>query len=240
MQSLERDLIQKDVSATKSIFSILKIINFSSLIIAILIALYFMISYSKKNNVRRTTDDQTLVYRKLLEQRIEELNTNNKELKEVKSMEKFTATGRMARLIAHEVRNPLTNIGLANDQLKDGVEPNEENLMLMDMIKRNGERINHLLGDLLNATKFVELNLSKFAINDLLDEVLLMAKDRIDLSNTKIIKRYSHNMCDVLVDGDKIKIAFLNVILNSIEALIDDEGKIEIINPPRFIFYPYS
>lgn len=229
MQSLERDLIQKDVPATKSIFSILKIINFSSLIIAILIALYFMISYSKKNNVRRTTDDQTLVYRKLLEQRIEELNTNNKELKEVKSMEKFTATGRMARLIAHEVRNPLTNIGLANDQLKDGVEPNEENLMLMDMIKRNGERINHLLGDLLNATKFVELNLSKFAINDLLDEVLLMAKDRIDLSNTKIIKRYSHNMCDVLVDGDKIKIAFLNVILNSIEALIDDEGKIEII-----------
>lgn len=229
MQTIERDLIQKDVPAEEGTFNILKIINFSSLTIAILIALYSMIYYSKENKARRTADDQALIYRDQLEQRVEELNKSNKELKELKSIEKFAATGRMARMIAHEVRNPLTNIGLANDQLKDAVEPNEENIMLMNMIKRNGERINHLVGDLLNATKFVELNLSKFAINDLLDEVLLMAKDRIELSNTKITKHYSHKLCNVLVDADKIKIAFLNVILNSIEALKNEEGEIEII-----------
>ena len=229
MQTFERNLMRKDVPAAEGTFNGLKIINFSSLTIAIFIALYSMISYSKENKARRTADDQALVYRDLLEQRIEELNIKNKELKELKSMEKFAASGRMARLIAHEVRNPLTNIGLANDQLKDAVEPNEENLMLMNMIKRNGERINHLVGDLLNATKFVELNLSKFSINDLLDEVLLMAKDRIELGKTKITKRYSHKICNVLVDANKIKIAFLNVLLNSIEALKNGEGEIEII-----------
>src|SRR5215831_12105010 len=41
------------------------------------------------------------------------------ELQELKDLEKFTSTGRIARTIAHEVRNPLTNILLATEQLKE-------------------------------------------------------------------------------------------------------------------------
>ena len=228
MQSRQRALIIQVNSSSNGYFRALKIINFTSLFIAIFVAVYSLITYAKENRARRISDEQTAVYRDQLEQRITQLNSTNKELNELKSIEKFAATGRMARMIAHEVRNPLTNIGLANDQLKDAVEPNEENVMLMNMIKRNGERINQLVGDLLNATKFVELNLSKYNINDLIDEVLVTAKDRIELNKIHIIKNYSVKICNVLVDADKIKIAFLNVLLNSIEAVKPQEGKIEI------------
>lgn len=229
MQTRQRSLFNQVDPSSDRDFKALKFINFTSLFIAIFIAIYSLTSYSKENRARRKSDEQALVYSVQLEQRIEQLNSINKELNELKSIEKFAATGRMARTIAHEVRNPLTNIGLANDQLKDAVETNEENVMLMNMIKRNGERINQLVGDLLNATKFVELSLTKYSINHLIDEVLVMAKDRIDLSKVQIIKKYSDKICDVLVDADKIKIAFLNVILNSIEAVKPEEGKIEII-----------
>ena len=229
MLVIERQLIHKGDPAAEEYFIGLKIINFTSLTIAIFIALFSIISYYKGSIARHMADEQAFNYRAQLEQKIAELNRSNRELKELKSIEKFAATGRMARMIAHEVRNPLTNIGLANDQLKDAVEQNDENLMLMNMIKRNGERINQMVGDLLNATKFVELNLSKFSINELLDEVLLFAKDRILLSNTKITKHYSDNLCNVLVDTDKIKIAFLNVIINSIEASNNGKGEIQII-----------
>ena len=229
MQTHQRSILSQDAPSSDGYFRALKIINFTSLFIAIFIAVYSLIIYSKENQARIESDEQAIIYRTQLEHRIEQLNTINLELNDLKNSEKFAATGRMARMIAHEVRNPLTNIGLANDQLKDAIESNEENVMLMNMIKRNGERINQLVGDLLNATKFVELKLSKYNINDLLDEVLLMAKEKIDSNKIHITKNYSNKICNVLVDADKIKVAFFNVLTNSIEAVKPEKGEIEIV-----------
>jgi signal transduction histidine kinase len=220
-------LYQKDPDFERSPHAV-KVINFTSMIIAVIIAIYSLITYTRENKARRKADEQALLYRKQLEQRMEELNTANTELSELKSIEKFAATGRMARMIAHEVRNPLTNIGLANDQLKDAIDPNEENYMLLDMIKRNGERINHLVGNLLSATRFVELNRVEFSVNDLLDDVLLLAKDRIELNDIKIERSYAGDIYKVFVDAEKIRIAFLNIIVNAIEAVEPGKGIIQI------------
>jgi len=139
-------------------------------------------------------------------------------------MEKFTATGRVARTIAHEVRNPLTNISLAAEQLQELTIQNNESSMLLDMIGRNSIRINQLVSDLLNATKIIELNIRPVNINKILDETLEMAADRIDLSQVKVEKNYATDVCHVAVDEEKIKIAFLNIIVNAIEAMEKSKG----------------
>ena len=146
------------------------------------------------------------------------------EVRELKSMEKFTATGRVARTIAHEIRNPLTNISLAAEQLQDMAFQNSESSMLLDMISRNGIRINQLISDLLTATKAIELNIQKVSINKILDETLEMAADRLDLSQVKVQKEYAIDVCEVAVDEGKIKIAFLNIIVNAIEAMEKHKG----------------
>ena len=87
------------------------------------------------------------------------------------------------------------------------------------MIHRNSNRINLLISDLLNSTKFSDLNYEKVSINTLLDEALEEAKDRVILNNTKVVKKYSTDICEVSVDKTKIKIAFLNIIINAIEAM---------------------
>ena len=167
---------------------------------------------------------KNIQYQKDLESKIDELKRMDAEVRELKGMEKFTATGRVARSIAHEVRNPLTNIALAAEQLQDMPIQNTESSMLLDMISRNGIRINQLISDLLNATKAIELNIKKTNINNVLDKALEMAADRIDLSQVKVEKNYAKEICDVSVDEEKMKIAFLNIIVNAIESMEKNKG----------------
>jgi signal transduction histidine kinase len=122
------------------------------------------------------------------------------------------------------VRNPLTNINLATDQLKMDITESGDSMNMLEMIHRNSNRINQLITDLLNSTKATELNAEKISINELLDETLELAKDRIELSNAQVIKTYSQDPRKIFVDKEKMKIAFLNIIVNAIEAMESGKG----------------
>ena len=154
-----------------------------------------------------------------------ETKEKNKEQKESRGMEKFTTTGRIARTIAHEVRNPLTNILLATEQLKE-LAKSEEATVLLDLINRNASRINQLVSDLLNATRFTQLDFAAVEANQIVDETIEMAKDRIELNKIVLEKNYCNERCDLSVDKEKIKVALHNIIVNAIEAM---DGKIEAV-----------
>ena len=224
---LRESIYQKNTDAERTL-TFINTINFTSLIIAILIIVYSLKMYINENKARRNSTEQALQYRKQLEFRLEELNTANRQLNERKSIEKFASAGRIARMIAHEVRNPLTNIGLANDQLKEFVERNEEGTMLLNMIKKNGERINNLVNGLLNATRFAELKKAELSINDLMEDVVIISQERIALNTLKIEKYYSSKSCLVFGDEEKLKIAFFNIIVNAIEAVEPGKGIIKV------------
>ncbi|TMI62068.1 MAG: GHKL domain-containing protein [Bacteroidetes bacterium] len=201
-------------------FKALNIIIISTISIAVAILIFGFITHTKENQARRQAEKKIIDYQAELNSRIEDLHKANKELIQIRSQEKFAATGRIARTIAHEVRNPLTNINLATDQLKaEIINADENNSLLFEMINRNSHRINQLISDLLNSTKFSELTFNRISVNELLDETIKEAADRIALTNVKIIKKYSTDICDVTVDKERIKIAFLNIIINALEAM---------------------
>jgi signal transduction histidine kinase len=89
----------------------------------------------------------------------------------------------------------------------------------LDMIGRNVNRINQLVSDLLNSTRFEQLEYTPSDINALMDDALEMARDRIELNQIKVEKQYAKDLCETLVDKEKIKLAFLNIIVNAIEAM---------------------
>ena len=144
--------------------------------------------------------------------------------KNLRESEKFAITGRIALVIAHEIRNPLTNVKLALHQLRDEVPFNETALQLFSIAERNSTRINELITHLLESTKFSTLKTEDISVNALIDEVLETASDRIKLSNIKVIKKYSYDVCDIHADREKIKIALLNIIINAVEAMEKDRG----------------
>jgi len=134
--------------------------------------------------------------------------------------EKMALTGRFARTIAHEIRNPLTNITLSMGQLKSEIETKEDDLDLyFDIVKRNCERINQLITELLKSTKPEELNFVQFSINSLLNETVELAADRIKLKEINLQKEFTHTSASILVDPGKMKIALLNIVINAVEAM---------------------
>ena len=81
-----------------------------------------------------------------------------------------------------------------------------------------------MCSDLLNSTRFEQLEYAPANINYLVDEALEMARDRIELNHIKVEKQYEKNLSETLVDKEKIKLAFLNIIVNAIEAMEKKSG----------------
>ncbi|HEX3007595.1 MAG TPA: ATP-binding protein [Bacteroidales bacterium] len=226
MQDHEHYKLQERVDKYNETYASLKITNLISLIFAIILAIGALVTFEKENKAKK-------IYRTELEAGIEKLKTANKELVELKSIEKFAISGRISRTLAHEIRNPLTSIALATDQLKESLADNEDNAFLLDIIKRNSDRINALISKLLNSTKFSELQLSLVSPGAILDEALDLAADRINLQGIKIVKNYSSQMGKIEIDAEKMKLAFLNIIVNAIEAMEPGKGVLEIKTETR-------
>ncbi len=184
--------------------------------------------YDKERRARKRAAEDSASYRSQFEARLQQLNEANEQIKEFKNIEKFVSTGRIARTIAHEVRNPLTNINLATEQIRGEDLPEDEKEMLLNMIARNSARINQLISDLLNATKFSELSTQKVSLNEIIDEALTRAADRLNLQQVKLIKDYDSEVCKIRVDAEKMTIAFLNIIVNAIEATEHEHGVLRI------------
>lgn len=66
---------------------------------------------------------------------------------------KLAALGRLSAAIAHEIRNPLAAISHAGQLLAESSEIRGENQRLLSMIQRHGERINKIIGDVLDLSR---------------------------------------------------------------------------------------
>lgn len=157
---------------------------------------------------------------------IHDVTAQRKAEREALMLEKMAATGRLVRTLAHEVRNPLTNIHLSVEQLESEIH-DEDNKLFLGIIKRNGQRISDLITELLNNSKPSELAFSKISLHKILDETLEQAIDRINLKNITLEKQYGEDIL-LNLDSNKIKIAFLNIIINAVEAMEEGRGQLII------------
>lgn len=147
--------------------------------------------------------------------------------KSVLMSEKLAATGRLARTLAHEIRNPLTNIHLSLDHLRaSGVDESQDNYY--GIIQRNARRIGAIISELLDTARPTEMLLQPTSLQDILDESITAAMDRIVLKNIKLQIRYPDEILQIAADKDKLKIAFLNIIINAVEAMEEEGGNLII------------
>ncbi len=224
----EQGVMLERKSKLARFFSGARIVSVASLITALITILYSLMIYYREKRDKDRSNARVKEAEGELAVNVDELKMANQELEELRSIEKFASTGRIARTIAHEVRNPLTNISLAAEQLRDLASGNEESGLLLDMITRNSNRINMLVADLLNATRFAQLDMRETNINQLVEETLEQAADRIELSHIRVEKHYDSNICPIRIDGEKMKVALLNIIVNAIEAMEPGKGLLEI------------
>lgn len=159
---------------------------------------------------------------------IHDITKRKKTEQELLMAEKLAATGRFVRMLGHEIRNPLNNIGLSLEQIESEIE-NDDLADYLAIIKRNANRINNIITELLNTSNPGHLSFQPHSPIDLVEETLDMAMDRIKLKNIKIKRDYNlGNTENIAADKEKFKIALLNIVLNAVEVMPANEGELVV------------
>ena len=133
--------------------------------------------------------------------------------------EKLAFTGRMAAGIAHEIRNPLTNIVLSLRQLKNGDGLKSEGHPFAEIIERNSKRIEYLVTELLNCARSIKLDLQPWDIHEIIEGALSLVRVRQQMQKIKMTKNLAARPAILPADKEYLGRVFLNILSNAIEAM---------------------
>ena len=142
--------------------------------------------------------------------------------------QKLAANERLMRTLAHEIRNPLNNIGLSLDYLTVPAGEDESQNDLVSIMQRNCVRINHIITELLDLTKPPELTFQPCSLQEILDESIAISSDRINLQKIEVQKNYAPVPLVIPANKSKLTIAFTNILINAVEAMSGGNGKLSI------------
>jgi len=157
----------------------------------------------------------------LARRRMEEANTK------LIQAEKLASIGRISAGIAHEIRNPLTTVKLNIQKLIQSDRLNEAEKEHISLSQEGISQMEKFIKELLDFTRVSELNLDRFSIEQILEESVKMIADSLALKKIVLEKQFQEGLPQVLVDGDRLRQLFLNILRNAAEAL-GEEGKIKI------------
>ena len=157
---------------------------------------------------------------------IKDITLLKKAEKELIDSEKAILTGKMVRTVAHEIRNPLTNIILSLKQIEKKIEDSGDTKNFIDIAGKNTLVINTLIDEMLQASSPGEMSFKSASLNDIIEDSVKFCKDRIELQNVELVVDLDSTVDCRELDSEQLKRAFNNVIINAVEAMSKSEKKV--------------
>lgn len=156
--------------------------------------------------------------------------TDRKRAQEVNAeADRIALTGQITRTVAHEVRNPLTNIHLAVEQLHDEVQDRDDVVQIFfQIIERNLQRIGTLINGMLESSKKRELNLVPCTLDDIMQQAMKHVADRLALKGVKGEVGETRDLPEVMADCELINLAITNITINAVEAMEPGKGHLRM------------
>lgn len=161
--------------------------------------------------------------RELLQTR-EGMEEANRKLIQV---EKLASIGRISATIAHEIRNPLTSVKLNIQKVSQSAQLDEIEEEHLKISQEGVGQIEKFIKEFLDFTRMSELNLAQFPVDQILEESIKMMSDFLAQKKVILEKKFRKKEPLALVDGDKLRQVFLNILRNAYEA-VDEGGKISV------------
>jgi len=140
--------------------------------------------------------------------------------RELQIADRLAAISRISGGVAHEVKNPLNaillHVEVARAKLArgdTGVGPQ------MEIISREILRLDRVVKTFLDFTRPVELNLVDVPLQELMAEIVDLARPQADASGIRVAVHSEAAGVEVRVDRDLLKQAVLNVVVNAMQAM---------------------
>lgn len=145
--------------------------------------------------------------------------TERKKIDEqVQRIGRLAALGQLVAGIAHEVRNPLSGVSYFLDDLHDRYEQDREKRAIIEKAAKEIDRLDQLISGLLDFARVDRHTPSNTDVNATLTEVLSWVDKQCNRQGVKILKEYGQNLPQIMIEPERMKQAFLNLIINAIEA----------------------
>ncbi|HSB12674.1 MAG TPA: ATP-binding protein [Blastocatellia bacterium] len=131
----------------------------------------------------------------------------------------LAAVGQMTAQIAHEIKNPLGSIRFAAEFLKRQAAARPADAQsTIQVIERSVDHLASIVTELSEFGRPKRLNRAAVNLNDLLDDLIPMAADRLIAKQMQVKREYNRDIPVAEYDGTELRKLFLNLIINAIEA----------------------
>ena len=142
---------------------------------------------------------------------------------ELRRSERLAALGRLVTGVAHELRNPIGVIKTTMQILESDLKtvPGTE-IFLNEPVKIIYEQINRqnrVIQELLDFGRPSKQIIQSASINSLLEKILTFTSPMLREHNIKLVTNFEPELPAVMVDAERIKQVFVNLLLNGIQAM---------------------
>jgi two-component system sensor histidine kinase HydH len=141
--------------------------------------------------------------------------------------EHLSSLGEMVAGISHEIRNPLGIIMSSSALLKKKMADYDPSNPIPNIIIEESSRLNNIITDFLNFAKPRTPNLAPCKIEDIIEKNISFLASQIKEQGYTIEKQYDNNLPEVTADSDMLYQAFLNILINAMQAM-PKGGKINV------------
>lgn len=167
--------------------------------------------------------DNSRLYSNLQEMNTQLLHTQSRLIQS----EKLAALGELVVSITHEIKNPLVSIGGFARRLERNFKENSPEKKYIRIILKEVKRLENILNSTLIYSREISFPFQLCEVNRLLEEAISVLESEISERNILVHREFSQDLPQVLGDPPQLKQVFLNLLVNSLQA-IDRDGEIVV------------
>ena len=143
---------------------------------------------------------------------------------------KLRAVGTLTAGVAHELNNPINNIVLTAEMLKEdyfSLSDDERLDMVNDLVEQAG-RSQKIVRNLLDFARESKMQTERLDLADLLRGTANLAANQIKLSGAKVLMEIPENLPPIHGDRQSLSQVFLNLLLNAPDHAVGKGGRVAI------------
>ncbi|MBN1546554.1 MAG: PAS domain-containing protein [Syntrophaceae bacterium] len=139
--------------------------------------------------------------------------------KEMARNQRLASLGSLAAGIAHEIRNPLSSIKGFATYFKEKYRDNAEDGEIADILIGEVERLNRVIGQLLDFARPMTMKRRSVSLKALVDHTLKTIQNQAAQRSIRIVQDVPDRDLTAWIDEDRMAQVLLNLYLNALDAM---------------------